>query len=407
MDALNSCRRDGTYQVDIRPRMPRENPRQNAQQWDPIAAIEVRLGAVHLNAADDDTATDPVQELDDAPMPNYSHHSSSPSTIPSRQWATKDELALIENRMRSNHKANQTNLTSLVQLDDAIAQVVHDKALDLNDAQQSIDHHTDQIAGHNAQLADLLPRVGQLEAAQSRTDKSPSASAQTLEQMQRMRQGIKALKTHALAEARGTKRKFDQISKETSLIRADQKHMRVCLEQAWVAAGQSITDFLTRQMDQFGRQSEEDKQAVEGFYRKYTEDKRALDGFHRQYEAHKQACGNTHRQHNADQQDTLRAELRSAVEAIKASNSRPVQQSNGDVSHQPATDVPVARIEPEANQDRPDPSSNVPHQAAAISSGSVSYSSLPNVHAAVSLMAIRASNGSTEANDDIKPVQHT
>ncbi|KAL8748594.1 MAG: hypothetical protein Q9184_007197 [Pyrenodesmia sp. 2 TL-2023] len=308
-----------------------------------------------------------------------------------------------------------------------MAHVLHDKALHLSDAQQSVNQHEDQLAEHEdqlaeheaqltehrGQLAEILPRVGQLEGAKSRTDRSAGACTRTLTEMQRtfarqkqwMRQGINGVKKRALAEARGTKRNFDEMSEEMSLIdqrgradtrqatadmegiRSDQKRMKACLEQAWVAAGKRIAEYVTQQMDQFGRLYEADKQAVEAFYRQYKADQQAVRNDMKMLETGLITNLTAVTDPLRAQQNALQAELQNVAEESRASRSRPVPQSHSGVSHQPMTDVLVAPIEPEPIQDRHEskdyqagPSPHVHHQASATSRGSIPYPPLPNVH---------------------------
>ncbi|KAI4166809.1 MAG: hypothetical protein LQ343_007733 [Gyalolechia ehrenbergii] len=458
--ALSSCLRDGTYHGDIRLIGKTESSKlqslsQIVQHSDPVAVIEVRLEAIDLNTVntvDNDTVG---CARDNSPKPNCSDVLSS-SSIPMDQLATKDDIAFIDKGIQSDRKVTQSNVNQLLYLADAIGQVVHDKAVDLNDVQQSIHEHEGQLLEHRVQLADILPRVSDLEAAQSRTNTETSTYNHTHEemrktfarQMQRMRRGIKGVKTRALVEARGTKRKFDQMSDKMSQIdqrskadagaaridtrdlqsdqenmktdiqgitsgqekmttdisniRSDQTQMQACLEQAWVAAGQEIADFVTQQMDQFSQQYEVDKQAIAGFHRQYGADKQAIEGFLRQCAADQQSVGSdmktleTDLTNNLvaatdrlrDRQDTLQAEFQRAAEESRTSRSLSGQQSNGDVSNQPTTDVPVVHVEPEAIQERHElaanqagPSSNVHDQTFPTAEGTVRYPRLPNINA--------------------------
>lgn len=429
---LNSQIGEGVYQVEIR-RMGRteslepESRSQTIQQSDPVAVVEVQFGAMDLNTVD---------MLLDSPAahdPKYS--SSDRSLMLIDQLATKDQVASIEQCMRSDRKDNQSYFTRLLQLADEIAHLVYDKAVDLNGAQQSL--HVLE-----SQLADTSPRVDRLETAQSRTHESASACKRTLEehhgvftqQIQRiveeLREGIEEVKAHALVEARGTKRKLAQISGEMRdidwqsragacaarndirVVESDQEYMKARLEQAWAAAGEGISE-LSQRMDRLCRQHIADQQAVDRFHQRYAADRQAVDLLHQQHTADQQAAEinmgtlateltvnavNT-RELNAEtgrlrsQQRALQEELQGLAEERRASRGRSIRQSDGDVSDQLMTDVPVVHVEIQDRQalgsNRVGPASNV--QTTAIAGAIVQYPSLPNIDSLVA--------GGREASD--------
>lgn len=440
MNVARSCRRSSTYQVDIRKirsekkrELEQETSGQMSQHSDPVATIELRLKAI---------------DLDNASKPNHSKQSMSPSAKPINQLATKDDIALVKEGIHLDRQTYQSNSLRLLELANTTAEIVYDKALDLHVAQQCIDQHHDQLAKHKDQLtgheerlvgcqtqlaehegqlaesrnhvtgfrgrlaeygdqlANILPRLVQLEAAVGGTETAMNGCNRDLEMMQKTvtrqarssRQSIQGVRLRTLAEARSTKRKFDQISEQIRSveqrtradayaavadvqgIRMDQQHMAFCLEQAWVAARERDTD-LVALMNSFGQQYQADKQAVEGF--------------HLQFQAHRYASGIAMEALEGgtsvnlaaavdllkSQQDALQAELRIVQEESRASRSHHVQQSDG----QPATDVAVAHLEPDLVQDRREdganPAASSPnfYRASATSGSSVLYPPLPEM----------------------------
>ncbi|KAL8932600.1 MAG: hypothetical protein Q9216_006763 [Gyalolechia sp. 2 TL-2023] len=430
-----------------------QNLNKIVQHSDPVTVIEIRLEAIDLNAVDDNTIGCTVNN---APKPDSSDTSLfSCSSTPMDQFATKDEIACIRKGIQSDRKLNQSNVTRLLYLADTIGKIVHDKAIDLNEVQHIIDEHDDKLDA-------VSNRISELEPPQSKTNTStttPNQPPQALQkifarQIQRMRRGIEAIKTRALVETRGTKRKFDQMSDKVGQIdrqrsntdtrtvtdstqgptsdqgkmkidirniQSDQTEMNAKWKQGWVVAGERIADFVIHQMDQFRGEYECDKQSVERFFQEYRIDKEAIERFHREYIADQKSLGadltsvREQTKKVAAATDRLEHQLQAEVrEAVREGGTSSRQQSNSGVSHQLTTDVPVAHVEEQQMQGRHElgtnqvgPSSNV-HDQTSPTHGTPTRQHLQQPRS----LYFRTSTSLllptwTKTNGDVKPVERT